>query len=156
MSQEKGPTGGGGGAPAPQGPKRSVEEVRAILLADPDVREQARMLQLPVAEYVEKIIDYALHPNKPPQVKIVPDEVLKKQDPTIPTTGEIKTYLEKVVSGEIAISPAHKKDGFEKKDRAREQGRYEEATGTGKARKEAAESTSPAQDETPYKLPDIE
>lgn len=151
MAQGKDPTGGGGGAPAPQVPKRTVEEVRAILLADPDVREQARILQIPVADYVEKIIHYAQNPNKPPQVQIVPDEVLKKQDPTIPTTGEIKTYLEKVVSGEISVSPAHKKDGFEKKDRSRDQGRYEEATGTGKARKEDTESP-PAPDETPYKI----
>jgi hypothetical protein len=155
MAQGKDPTGGGGGAPEPQPLPRPIEEVRAVLMADPDVREQARMLQLPLAEYVEKIIDYARHPQKPPQVQVLPDPVLKAQDPSIPTTGEIKTHLEKIVSGEISISPEHKRDGFENKA-ARDQGRYEEATGTAKARKDAPESAPAEPAETPYKLPDMD
>jgi hypothetical protein len=154
MSEGQKPPGGGGGAPEPRVPKRPIEEIRAELLKDHDVREQARMLQLPVEQYVEKIIDYAMNPHKPPQVQIVPDPVLKAQDPSTPTTAEIKTHLEKLASGEIAISPAHKRDGFEKKDRAREQGRYEEATGTAaKGRKEAPESAPAEPTDTPYKLP---
>ena len=154
MAQGKDPTGGGGGAPAPRVPTRPIEEIRAELLKDPDVREQARMLQLPVEQYVEKIIDYAMNPQKPPQVQVIPDPVLKAQDPSIPTTAEIKTHLEKIKSGEIAISPAHKRDGFEKK--TRDQGRYEEATGTAKARKDAPESAPPEPADTPYKLPDMD
>lgn len=155
MSEGQDPTGSGGGASAPQKLKRPIEEVRAELLADHDVREQARMLQLPVEEYVEKILHYAMNPQKPPQVQVLPDPVLKAQDPSIPTTGEIKTHLEKIVSGEISISPAHKRDGFENKDRARDQGRYEEATGTAKARTDAPESAPPEPADTPYKLPDM-
>jgi hypothetical protein len=92
--------------------KRPVEEVRAELMADPDVKEQARLVKLPLEQYVEKIIDYALHPQKPAQLQIVPDEELKARDPSIPTVGELQTYLEKINSGEISISPAHQKDGF--------------------------------------------
>lgn len=109
--------------------RRPVEVVRAELLADKDVKEQARLLQLPVEAYVEKILDYALHPQKPPQIQIVPDEALKAQDPSIPTVAEIQTHLEKVISGEIVISPAQMRDGFSD-DRTRE--RYESALGTAK------------------------
>lgn len=154
MAQGKDPTGGGGGAPAPRVPNRPIEEIRAELLKDHDVREQARMLQIDVEKYVEKIIDYALNPQKPAQVVIKPDAVLKKEDPTIPTTEEIKTHLEKLASGEVSVSPAHKRDGFEKTHR--DQGHYEQATGAAKAPKDAPESAPPAQEETPYKLPDMD
>ncbi|HVG58247.1 MAG TPA: hypothetical protein VNA24_06805 [Hyalangium sp.] len=154
MTQGKDPTGGGGGAPGPRAPNRPIEEIRAEIMNDPDVREQARIMDIPLEKYVDKIIDYARNPNKPAQVVVKPDAVLKKEDPTIPTTEEIKTHLEKLASGEIAVSPAHKRDGFEKTQR--DQGRYEEATGTAKARKDAPESAPPAQDETPYKLPDMD
>ncbi len=156
MAQGKDPTGGGGGAPGPRAPSRPIEEIRAEIMKDPDVREQARIMDIPLEKYVDKIIDYARNPQKQAQVVITPDAVLKKEDPTIPTTEEIKTQLEKIASGEIAISPAHKKDGFEKKERTRDQGRYEEATGTGKARKEASETAPSTPEDTPYKLPDME
>lgn len=154
MAEGQRPPGGGGGAPAPRVPKRPLEEIRAELLMDHDVREQARMLQLPVEQYVEKIIDYAMNPHKPPQVQVIPDPILKAQDPSIPTTADIKAHLEKLASGEIAISPAHKRDGFEKTDRTRDQGRYEEATGTAaKERKKGPEEASPEPADAPYKLP---
>ncbi|WP_239576988.1 hypothetical protein [Archangium primigenium] len=108
-------------APSPsEGKKlrRPVEEVRAELLADADVKEQARLLKLPVEKYVEKILDYALHPEKPPAIMIVPDEALKQQDPQAPTVAEIETYLQKVVSGEVVVNPAHQPDGFHAKEPA--------------------------------------
>jgi hypothetical protein len=156
MAQGKDPTGGGGGAPGPLTPNRPIEEIRAEIMKDPDVREQARIMDIELEKYVDKIIDYARNPHKPAQVKITPDAVLKKRDPTIPTTEEIKTHLEKIVSGEISISPAHKRDGFEKNQPAQDQQRYEQATGTAKARKDAPEQAQPAQNETPYKLPDMD
>jgi hypothetical protein len=125
------------GTPKPEGKKlkRPVEEVRKELLADPDVKEQARLLQLPVEQYVEKILDYAIHPEKPPQIQIVPDEALKAQDPSIPTVEEIQTHLEKIVSGEISISPAHMPDGYSK-DRTHQ--KYPSALGTAASAKEPA------------------
>jgi hypothetical protein len=126
-------------AAAPKKLKRPVEEVRAELMTNEEVRKQARLLQLPLAEYVEKILDYAQNPEKPPQVYVLPDEALKARDPSIPTTDDIKGYMEKVVSGEIAISPAHQKDGYaEDTSRAR----YSAALGTAEAPKGAPEDAS--------------
>lgn len=119
--------------------RRPVEEVRAELLASPDVKEQAKLLQIPVADYVEKILDYALHPQKPAQIAIVPDENLKQYDPSIPTVAEMKGYLEKVVSGEIVISPAHLPDGFTPPNDAQ---KYQAALGTQESLKGAPETGS--------------
>jgi hypothetical protein len=114
--------------PAPSRLKRPVEVVRAELLADEDVKKQAEMLKLPVEAYVEKILDYAIHPDKPPQLQIVPDEELKARDPKIATVEEIQTHLQKIIDGEIVISPAHQRDGFSS-DKSHEQ-RYSAALGT--------------------------
>jgi len=119
--------------------RRPVEEVRAELLANPDVKEQAKLLQIPVADYVEKILDYAQHPQKPAQIAIVPDENLKEYDPSIPTVAEMKGYLEKVVSGEIVISPAHLPDGFNPGNDAP---KYQAALGTQDSQKGAPETST--------------
>jgi hypothetical protein len=94
--------------------RRPVDDVREELLKDPDVKEQARLLQIPVEQYVEKILDYASHPEKPPAIMIVPDEALKKEDPGIPTVTEVETHLQKMVNGEIPIVPGQATDGFSK------------------------------------------
>ncbi|RKH04246.1 hypothetical protein D7V97_25615 [Corallococcus sp. CA053C] len=113
--------------PAPSRLKRPVEVVRAELLADADVKQQAEMLKLPIEQYVEKILDYAIHPDKPPQLVITPDEELKARDPKIATVEEIQTHLQKIIDGEIVISPAQQRDGFSS-DKSHEQ-RYSAALG---------------------------
>lgn len=102
--------------PEPKKLKKPVPELRAELLADKDVQEQARMLKLDVEAYVEKILDYAQNPEKPPQLIITPDEELKAKDPSVPTVGEIQTHLEKIINGEVMISRAQQLDGFNKED----------------------------------------
>ena len=100
----------------PEGKKlrRPIDDGRDELLKDPDVKEQARLLQIPVEQYVEKILDYASHPEKPPAIMIVPDEALKKEDPSIPTVAEVETHLQRMVNGEIPIIPGQSQDGFSK------------------------------------------
>ena len=98
--------------------KRPEAEMRAEMMANPDVQEQARLLKMPLEQFVEKMLDYAKHPSKPPQLIITPDEELKKQDPRIPTVGELEAHLEKLKSGEISISPAHRRDGFSNTEKA--------------------------------------
>jgi hypothetical protein len=118
---------------------KPIEEVRADLSADPDVREQAKMLDIPLADYVQKIIDYATHPDKPPQVWVLKDEELKKRNPGIPTLDEVEGYLKKVVAGEVILDPAHPPDGFST-DKTRE--RYAPALGTAEAPKGSPETKS--------------
>jgi hypothetical protein len=143
--------GGGQGTPAAPAKKlsRPIAQVRAELLADPDVREQARLLKLPVADYVEKILDYATHPTKPPQVQVLPDEALKARDPSIPTVQEIHTHLEKIVNGEIVISPAHQKDGYNKHDGKSD--RYASMVGAKAEQKKEVV----AEEDKPYEVPEV-
>ncbi|WAM23537.1 MULTISPECIES: hypothetical protein [Myxococcus] len=117
--------------------KRPVEEVRAELLADADVKEQARLLKVPVEEYVEKIIDYALNPEKPPQIEIVPDEELKAKDPNVPTIEELQGHLQDIVDGRVVISRAHQRDGFSDQDA---DARYKSALASDAAQTGAPES----------------
>ncbi len=102
--------------PEPKKLKKPVEVLRAELLVDKDVKEQARLLKIDVEAYVEKILDYATHQDKPPQLVITPDEQLKARDPNIPTVEELQTHLQKIVDGEIMISRAQQRDGFNKED----------------------------------------
>lgn len=94
--------------------RRPIDDVRDELLKDADVKEQARLLKIPVEQYVEKILDYASHPEKPPAIMIVPDEALKKEDPSIPTVAEVENHLQKMVKGELSIIPGQTQDGFSK------------------------------------------
>ncbi|QSQ25141.1 hypothetical protein JY651_09500 [Pyxidicoccus parkwayensis] len=102
--------------PPPKKLKKPVEVMRAELLTNKDVIEQARLLKVDLAEYVEKILDYAQNPEKPPQLVITPDEELKAMDPNAPTVQELETHLQKIIDGEIVISRAQQRDGFNDKD----------------------------------------
>lgn len=123
--------------PEPKKLKKPVPELRAELLADKDVKEQARMLKIDLAEYVEKILDYAQNPEKPPQLIITPDEELKAQDPTVPTVQELQTHLEKIINGEVMVSRAQQLDGFNKEDA---DARYKAALASDAAQKGAPEA----------------
>ncbi|NTX01775.1 MULTISPECIES: hypothetical protein [Myxococcus] len=92
--------------------KRPVEEIRAELLVDADVKEQARLLQISVEAYVEKILDYAQHPQKQMPLQITLDGDLKAKDPKAATVAEIQDHLDKLISGEVIISRAQMRDGF--------------------------------------------
>lgn len=126
-------------AAPPKKLKRPVEEVRAELMANEEVRKQAKILKLSLTAYVEKILDYAQNPEKPPQVYVVTDAELKARDPSIPSTMEIHDYLQAIARGEIVISPAHQRDGYAE-DTAQQ--RYQAALGTSEVPKGAPEDAS--------------
>lgn len=95
--------------------KRPVEEVRAELLADPHTKDIAKTLGIPLEEYVEKVLDYAQHPEKQPQFNVLPDEVIKAQGGA--TTADVKQWFENVAAGKIDLRDPRDKDGFEAKPR---------------------------------------
>ncbi|AKQ65432.1 hypothetical protein A176_002344 [Myxococcus hansupus] len=132
-------------APPAKKLRRPVEEVRAELLADADVKEQARLLKVPLADYVEKIIDYALNPEKPPQIQIVPDEELKAKDPNVPTIAEVEAHLQGIIDGDVVISRAHQRDGFSDSD---SDARYKAALGS-----DTAPTGAPEKRQGPDKTP---
>lgn len=108
-AEEGGPR--GRSASLPPMLKRPVEEVRKELLEDPRIADIAKQLNIEVAAYVEKILDYAQHPDKQPVLNLLPDDVVKAQGGH--TMADVKQWFEKVDRGEIDLVPAHLKDGFD-------------------------------------------
>ena len=97
--------------------KKPDNEMLADIMKNPEVIKQAALLKADLKTYAEKILDYAKHPDKPAQLVITSDEDLKKDaaangTKAPPTQEELEHYLKKINSGEIAISPAHQRDGF--------------------------------------------
>ena len=91
--------------------KKPVEEIRAELLADERIARIAEKLNIEKEAYVEKVLEYALHPEKQPVLNLLPEDQVKAQGGA--TMAEVKTWFEKVDSGEIDLTPGHLKDGFE-------------------------------------------
>ncbi|MFL5347463.1 MAG: hypothetical protein ACJ8AT_21980 [Hyalangium sp.] len=128
--------------------RRPVEEVREELMANEEVRKQAKLLKLSLTAYVEKILDYAQNPEKPPEVYVVTDAELKARDPSIPSTMEIHDYIQSIARGEVVISPAHQRDGYAEDS---SQQRYQTALGTAETPKGAPEDASTSRN--PKKAP---
>jgi hypothetical protein len=91
--------------------RRPIEEVRKELLSDPTTQHIASTLKMTVQDYVEKVLDYATHPEKLPQLQILPDEQVRAAGGS--TVAEVKAWLEKAARGEIDLRPAREKDAFE-------------------------------------------
>ncbi|MBI5547744.1 MAG: hypothetical protein HY901_28005 [Deltaproteobacteria bacterium] len=91
--------------------KRPVEEVRAELLADRATQSIAKRLGLPVEAYVEKVLDYALHPGKQPKLKLLPESVVKARGGN--TIARVKKWFAAVRAGKVDLRDPREKDGFE-------------------------------------------
>ena len=91
--------------------KRPVEEVRAELLADPATQAIAQKLGMPLEQYVEKVLDFAQHPEKQPQFNVLPEGDVKAAGGA--TTGEVKQWLDDVAEGKVDLRDDREKDVFE-------------------------------------------
>jgi hypothetical protein len=114
----------------PRGLKRPVAEVRAELLASEETKHIAKTLGISLEEYVEKVLDYAQHPDKEPILTVVADEAaLKAAYPEVKTTAEIVAELEQYVIGKATFELGDgslDKDGF---SNDRKQDKFNQATG---------------------------
>lgn len=93
--------------------KKPIPELRADLLADPRTRDMAERLGMTLEAYVEKVLDFAQHPEKVPQMNLIPEAEVKAQGGA--TVEEVKTWMKDVTDGKIKISGGEgaPKDGFE-------------------------------------------
>jgi len=98
--------------------KEPVEVIRKQLMENPDVKQAATALSLSLEQFVEKVLDYAQHPDKKPVLELMSEEDeenVKAENPKFLTTKEITKELEKLVSGESKLDiPGEFADGFEK------------------------------------------
>lgn len=84
--------------PAGKPPKNPLE-IRKKVLADPNTAQIAAKLGVPLEEYVEGVVHFAMNPEELPEYVVVSDEVLKERfglDPT-PKDAEILQLFDKEV-----------------------------------------------------------
>ena len=95
--------------------KRPIEEIRAELMKDKHTKDIAKTLGMKLDDYVELVMEYVKDPKKEPVLNTLPESEIKKHGGA--TIEDVKTWFEKVASGEIKIpgtaGPAAKtKDEF--------------------------------------------
>ena len=92
--------------------KKPIPELRADLLADPRTRDMAERLGMTLEAYVEKVLDFAQHPDKVPLMNVIPDTEVKAQGGA--TQAEVKGWFEGVLEGKIRLpGDLRPTDGFE-------------------------------------------
>jgi hypothetical protein len=97
----------------PKGPSRPIESIRAELMANPDSKWMADKFGISLEDYVAKVLEYVKDPNKQPMLYIADEAQLKAAGEDIPTTEDIKKWMEGIASGQIDVGPMKFKDGFE-------------------------------------------
>ena len=90
-------------------PKRSLgaplEVVRQQLMEDEDTIAIAKSFELPLEKYVEMVLEYALDPEKEPEIILLDEEVQQTHGENLPSPHEVMNWLEQVASGEIELGP---------------------------------------------------
>jgi hypothetical protein len=92
--------------------KKPIPELRADLMADPRTKDMAERLGMTLEAYVEKVLDFAQHPEKVPQMNVLPEAEVKAQGGA--TVEEVKAWMEDVRDGKITLPGDNRpKDAFE-------------------------------------------
>jgi hypothetical protein len=95
-----------------------LELAREQLLADPNTRQIAAALGVEVREYVERVLEYARHPTREPELFVLDQETLEAHEDELPSEAEVLRWFEGVASGQIAAGPRalDLADGFSSED----------------------------------------
>jgi hypothetical protein len=80
-------------------PPKSALEIRKKVLADPNTAQIAEKLGVPLEQYVERVVYFAMNPQALPEYLVVSDEVLAEKFGLGPTlkTPEILAIFEREV-----------------------------------------------------------
>jgi hypothetical protein len=78
---------------APPPPPKTPEQIRAEVKADPNTARIAKALGVPLDEYVERVVHYAVNPNDEPEIEVLPDEALKEQGYEPPSYEEMVDFV---------------------------------------------------------------
>jgi hypothetical protein len=80
-------------------PPKNPLEIRKKVLADPNTAQIAQKLGVPLEEYVEGVVHFAMNPDELPEYVVVTDEVLKEKFglEAPPKTDEIIAIFNKEV-----------------------------------------------------------
>lgn len=85
------------------------EETRAKILADPNTARIAKELSMPLEEYVDMVLHYAMNPGAEPELLMVKDEDLRAQGFNPPSIQDVERYLDQAVE----VSGAHLRTDYQ-------------------------------------------
>lgn len=100
---------------APKNLGMPLDMARQNLRDDPNTAEIAKSLGVEVEDYIDKVLEYAQHPDKQPELELLDDEVAAELGPDAASVAEVEAWMEKVISGEIDLDDRVKiaeHDGF--------------------------------------------
>lgn len=80
-----------------------LEIAKKNLREDPNTRAIADALGVEVEDYIERVLEYATHPDKEVEVELLDDEAASELGPEAPSMAEVMQWMEGVASGEISL-----------------------------------------------------
>ena len=80
-----------------------LEIAKQNLRDDPNTLAIAKALGDELEDYIEKVLDYALHPEKTPQLELLDDESVAELGPEAPSVDDVTAWFEAVAEGEVEL-----------------------------------------------------
>ncbi|ATB29631.1 hypothetical protein [Melittangium boletus] len=81
----------------------SAEQIRAKVLEDPDSKRIAKAVGLDLAAYADKVVDYAMNPDKEPQLQVASDEALRAAGYDPPSAEDVGKFFLAGANGELGL-----------------------------------------------------
>lgn len=81
-----------------------VEVARQQLMDSDDIQKLAEIFGVTLDEYVDLVLDYAVHPDKQPMLEVIDDEE-ELEGRGLPTQADVHKWLGDVESGAVDLSP---------------------------------------------------
>ncbi|MFZ5470094.1 MAG: hypothetical protein ACOZIN_11720 [Myxococcota bacterium] len=90
---------------------KDPQAIRAAILADPNTARIAETLEVPLEEYVEQVLEFAMNPGAEPELLLISDENLKAMGaPPPPDMKEMNDYIQEG----LEISAVTQGSGYQK------------------------------------------
>lgn len=80
-----------------------LEIAKKNLRDDPQTHAIAEALGVDVEDYIDKVIDYARHPDKEPELELLDEESIAQLGPDVPSVADVTHWFEQVAEGEIEL-----------------------------------------------------
>lgn len=90
--------------------KRSIEDIRAELMKDKHTKDIAKTIGMPLAEYVELVLQYVKDPDKQPTFNTLPEPEVKKHGGS--TVEDVKEWFQGVLDGKVKVAADREQDAF--------------------------------------------
>lgn len=100
--------------------KKPIEEIRAELMKDPHTARIAKAVNMELAPYVEKVLEYLEYPDRKPVFNVADEADARAAGYNPPGEKEIHDLFAAVVNGDLDPANKYQKSGF---DAASEGGR---------------------------------